>query len=217
MLLEEVRDSILLRWDQANNYALGVMVEKAAIAARATIIQRRYDSTKIFPQTLQQTVKCSDLIRVKQTECCNYDSGKAVVRTNSKVPKPLIVREDSHFTLVNSPEYQNISYIKPEDLDLIRYRRYSSSLPFYTYLNDYAYFFNVPSLKAANFRAVYENPLEVARFGECCDSGDCFDDDGKLVIEESLYEGISALVEQKRPLMLGKIGQEDTPINDEKV
>lgn len=198
MTLGVLRDMIAHEWGNGNDYTLQKRIEYAIIAARATIIQRRYDSTKIFPQSLIARVKTTRLIQVNETECCKGCSGSLALRTKDKVPKPIIVKDDSYFIYVGSTSQRKaFSYVPFTDVEFIKEREFSSREIFYSYMDNYIYIINANSLKDISIRYVPENPLDLLNFGDC-DCDDCPDPDD-YYIEESLVEGIQGLLQQRKP------------------
>ncbi len=195
--LATLRDSKAQEWGDPNNFALRKRIELAIIPARATIIQRRYDQTKVFPQSLIQTVRCKEVIQVDEIECCTGSTGYKTVRTKNKVPRPLIVKDESHFTYIGSSNlFDSFDYVPSSELNGIRHRKFTDRNIFYTYMDNYIYIINAKALKQLAVRAVFENPLAVRDFGECGED-ECFLN-GDLIIEESLVEGINGLLELRR-------------------
>ena len=200
--LSKIRDSKASEWGFTNDYGVRKRIEFAIVPARATIIQRRYDNTKIFPQSLIQTVKCKEVIQVPETECYGGTSGYKAIRTANPVPRPLIVKDDSYFTYVGSTNlFDKFSYVPPSDLLSIRHRKFTDRDIYYTYMDNYIYIINAKSLHNLAIRAVFENPFAVRDFGELASNDTCFLD-GDLVIEESLVEGINGLLELRRPKII---------------
>lgn len=210
MTLGELAASKAEQWGLGDDYVTIVRLSKHIIGARATIIQRRYDQTKRFPSSLIMTVRDIDFCQVEKAECICLIDGKKAVRTVNKVPKPLLVKDDTTFTFVGAGnQEESFSYITPEDVQLAQHRRFSSKKIMYTYMNDYIYIINSPAFKEGAMRYVPENPLELLEFGRC-DSSDCIEDDD-LIIEGSLEDGIDSLLEKKRPQI---IKEHEVEIND---
>lgn len=212
MELAVLRDSIANKWGYGNEYVLQKRIEYSIIAARATIIQRRYDSTKIFPQSLIERVRCVDLIIVDEDECsCGCAGGRQkVIRTANKVPKPLIVKDDSYFMFVGRGT-TSFSYVPFHQIEEIPNRRFSDKLVFYSYSNDYIYIIGAP-IKALDLSYVPENLFHFLKFGQCSDS-DCIRAE-KIHIEDSLIEGIEALLESRKPVTAGDKPDSEVTIDD---
>lgn len=194
------RDSVANKWGDGNNYALQKRIEHSIISARATIIQRRYDSTKIFPTALVERVTCEDLI-IAPDCTCSTDSGIVfkVVRTSRKVPNPLIIKDDSYFVFVGRGT-KSFSFVPFHQIQDVPYRRFSDRQIFYSYFNDYVYIIGANALKEIDLAYVPENLIRFLKFGKCQDSG-CINKD-KIYIEDSLVEGIEALLETRKPIVM---------------
>lgn len=210
MTLSELKASIAVKWGLGEDYPTLRRIELAIIGARGTTIQRRYDQSKRFPQSLVMTVRCTEFIQVEKTECLCLIAGKKTVRTKYKVPKPLLVKDNTEFIFVGSANQEEaFSMILPEDLELTKYRKFSANMPLYTYMNEYIYLPNEPTFKEGAMRYVPENPLELMKFGNC-NQHSCIVD-GDLVIEDSLIDNIESLVEKKRPQI---VDNKEIEIND---
>lgn len=209
MELALLRDSIAHEWGRPNDFALKKRIEKHIISARASIIQRRYDNTKIFPESLLITIKIDELEKDKSSECgcsCKFELFK---RTPYALPKPLIVKDESYFVYVGATGFLNgFGYIPSNDLDGIPRRRFSSNQVFYTIVNDFIYIVGLENSKPINELVVKylpENPLLLKGLGKC--EGSCFKD-GEFYIEESLVEGIVSLLQNRMPKILTETSHE---------
>lgn len=198
MTLNELANSKALEWGMANDFSTVERIKLFAISGRASIIQRRYDQTKIFPQSIIMTLKCKDVIKVEQDECDScFDCGEvALWRSKDKIPLPIIVRDDSYFMFVGIGP-RSFSSIKPEEVQDLQYRKFSGNENFYFYANNYLWF--TKAHKSFTARFVPENPLAILALGEC-DCG-CIVD-GELILEDSLIEGIHSFLKDKMPMIL---------------
>lgn len=200
MTLNELTNSYASQWGKENDYITLRRIEKQIISARATVIQRRYDQTKIFPQSVIMTLRCKEVIKVDKEECDCFCEGVTLWRSKQKIPLPIIVKDDSYFMFVGNPQgIISFSSIKAEEVQDIKYRKFSSNQNFYFYTNNYLYFTN--SLNGFTTRFVPENPLDILKLGEC-DCG-CIED-GEMIIENSLEEPIAIIMANKKPLILGE-------------
>lgn len=203
MTLDQLADSIAIQWGKENDYASIERIKLLIIAARATIIQRRYDQTKIFPQSIIMTLECQHIIKVDAIECGCFSSCGSVWRSEKEIPLPIIVKDDSYFMFVGGIKGVNsFSSIRPEEAQDIKYRRFSSNENFYMYTNNYLYFLN--PLKGFTARFVPENPLDVLKLGTCTIG--CVKE-GELILEDSLIEGIKRLLDRDAPLNLEKTNE----------
>lgn len=201
MKLSELASSVAIEWGLSDNYVTIHRLKLHIIGARATVIQRRYDQSKRFPQSLVMTVRCTDFKQVERTECICILDGKKAVRTVNKVPKPLLVKDSTTFEFVGSANLQeSFTELLPSEIQLAEHRRFSLNVIFYSYFDDYLYILNAPSFKEGGLRYVPENPLELLVFGQC-DEHECIDDDD-LIIEGSLEENILALLSKRKPMIL---------------
>ncbi len=211
MLLSELAASVAEEWGKTGDYITTRRLERHIISARASTIQRRYDQSKRFPQSLVMTVQCPLLIEVEAAECpCLIPEGVAK-RTLSKIPKPILLKDTTIFTFIGSGNFATpFGIVTPEEIQDIKHRRYSNVDIFACYMNEYIYILNQPRIDNIGFRYIPENPLEVNNYF-ICQSSSCIEDDD-LVIEGSLEEGILGILERRRPLILQQNNEID--IND---
>lgn len=196
MTLEQLTQSIALQWGVNDDYASLERIKLRIISARATVIQRRYDQTKIFPQSVIMTLKCQDIIKVSADECDCYSECGFIWRSKNKISKPLIVKDDSYFNFVGDIKgIVSYSNLRPEEVQDIEYRKFSSKQKYYTYNNEYLYF--PQPLAGFTARYVPENPLDLLGVGSC--SGVCIED-GELIIENSMEDAIIRLMDRDRPI-----------------
>lgn len=208
MKLGELRDSIAHKWGDGNNTSLQNRIKLSIVAARATIIQRRYDSTKLYPQSLIQTAKSINLVRVNAEEFPLGDSNFVVKRTWIKVPKPLIVKADSYFVFIGTLSLaRGFSYVPFEDVQFIKERKFSSRDYYYTYNDDYIYTINWKG-SGIRMRYVPENIVNFKNFATNENEDTIEDED--IELEDSLIEGIESLVEERRFKV--ETGKEDSEI-----
>lgn len=206
MTLDQLGESVAIQWGMANDYTTIERIKLHAISARATIIQRRYDQTKIFPQSIIMTLKCQDIIKVPVDECGCFGACGTVFRSENQIPLPIIVKDDSYFMFVGDIKgVRSFSAITPQEVQDIHLRRFSSEEAYYYYTNNYLYF-NKP-LKGFTTRFVPENPLDVLSLGECTIG--CVKD-GELILESSLEEGILGLLNNRRAQIINDGTQEIT-------
>lgn len=198
MTLQQLAESKALQWGKDGDYLTIERLKLHIISARATIIQRRYDATKVFPQSIIMTLRCQDIIRVDADECDCFTTSGYLWRSKNKIPLPIIVKDDSYFMFVGEVKgRKSFSAITPDQVQDIEHRTFSKNEFFYFYSNSYLYF--TKPLAGFTTRFVPENPLEILKLGEC--NTGCIED-GELIIESSLEEGILGLLDSKRPMIL---------------
>jgi hypothetical protein len=208
--LKQEIDSIAFYAGRINDTILKEAIKISYLNNLAMVLRREYDKTKSFRSSAIYTLKCVELSKVNSTDCCSTDLGCKILKTGIKIPRPIIVKDLPDFNYVGGIDLNNerrIDYILPSEIEWFKYRKYSSKLPYYTYMNDYIYVFNTLTLKKIKVRYSPANPIEL--FELDCDAS-CFDTDEDVVIDPDL----AAIV---RPLIYNEIGlaplKENTEIN----
>lgn len=184
------------------------LLKSQVIAYDATIRKQLYDKG-VNLSSLEQTIKCVELVKVNSAGCGLGIENDLVLRTKNKIPKPLILKSNNPFKSVyNSVTSRNritIDYLEPEQLEFIDVRRFTSNNIFHTYENDYIYIVNALEkgydLDTISVRSLWDNPLDVRTFAkneslkDCCKCDDCsneesscFEDDDYII--SNLVEGL---------------------------
>ena len=163
---------------------------------RNIAIKREYEKTNLYAQSLTYTIFCIPVESVEDNPC---GEGVVCVGRTPIIPKPLILKYSEPFISVSntliSGKKRNISYIVPEALEYLQYRRFTGDKPHCTYINDRLYFVNT-TVKEINIRALWDNPIEAKKFNDnigCQQSNDNFLDDD-LIIDDLLAGIITTFI-----------------------
>ena len=158
-------DSLAEKLGQSNNYAFKEMLKLDIISARATLIKREYEKSRFYNESLVQTIKCVPMISVNASECNTITGFGKVIRSKYKIPKPLLVKDNTVFLSITTPLVNNkrrsITIIRPEEVEFIEFRRFTAKDAFATYENENIYLHNVTNLFNISVRGLFENPYSV--------------------------------------------------------
>jgi len=182
---------------------------KSQIISYDAAIRKQQIDKGVNSSSLEQTIKCIELIKVNSASCGLGIENDLVLRTRNTVPKPLLLKSKNPFKSVyNSVISKNritIDYLDTEQLEFIDVRRFTNTNVFYTYENDYIYIINALEkgfdLESISVRSSWDNPLEVRTFaknevleGNCkcndCtnEESTCFQDDDYII--SNVVEGL---------------------------
>jgi len=182
---------------------------KSQIISYDAAIRKQQIDKGVNSSSLEQTIKCIELIKVNSASCGLGIENDLVLRTRNTVPKPLLLKSKNLFKSVyNSVTSKNritIDYLDTEQLEFIDVRRFTNTNVFYTYENDYIYIINALEkgfdLESVSVRSSWDNPLEVRTFaknevleGNCkcndCtnEESTCFQDDDYII--SNVVEGL---------------------------
>jgi len=176
------------------DYPTQVKARELIIAARQQLIRQQYDKTKTFPASALMSV-CIDVEERSSSECCGIDLGCKVIVSKQEIPLPLDVKDEVLFEFVGDVIGMfPFGFIKPSEIPLIKYRKFSSKLPYYSWINRRLVYFNVPGLEKSKLRYVPADPTELAAFSNCDTNKPCFDIDETSIIEGHWVNTISDIV-----------------------
>jgi hypothetical protein len=182
---------------------------KSQIVSYDATIRKQQSEKGVNISSLEQTIKCVELVKVNSASCGLGIDNDLVLRTKNQVPKPLLLKSKNPFKSVyNSVISKNrvtIDYLDTEQLEFIDVRRFTSTNVFYAYENDYIYIINALEkgfdLKSISVRSSWDNPLQVRTFAKneslesnckCDDCSNeesvCFQDDDYII--SNVVEGL---------------------------
>lgn len=199
MKLDELTDIIAFELKNPDDAVLKEIIKNLIITSRAILIRQEFNKTRVFPESAVLTIRCLPIIEVNSTECCNIDLGCKIIRTEDKLPRLIEVKDTVSFTYVGGVVQfgaDEFGYLKPEEVGYIKYRKYSRTRGFYTYLNDYLYIFNKPALEALTVRGPFANLIELANL-RSCDNTPCFNIESTIPIEDHWEDAITKMIMMK--------------------
>jgi hypothetical protein len=174
MLLSDLANFIAKKQGISEDLIAVDLLKHQILAYNAVVIKQQYDKSGLIAESLSQTIRCVNVNKVNSAACGLGVDNDFVLRTSSKVPKPLILKRRvpflSVYNTVTSSKRVSLDYISPNELEYIQDRRFTKNNMFYTYENDYVYIVNALEkgidLNTVSIRAIWDNPLEVKLFAE---------------------------------------------------
>lgn len=214
--IDSVVNTLLLPKGKESDLLFREITTQQVLSLYAVLLRRQIGKTKIYPPSLIQTVKCVSLKKVPSNLCSDLNNG--FVLSTDELPRPLNLDKNQPFISV-STSYRdtkriNISYTAPEQLEFLKYKRFTSNLIHYTYENNKISIINNLDLKDISIRNLWDNPLEVVKFSKeqavtcgCCESiddEDCDDNqesdcykDGTFYIDNTFAGLILSMYDDK--------------------
>lgn len=192
MNLEQLTDIIAIELKDPNNNTLKEVIRNLIISNRSKLIRDEYHKTREFPQGAIISANCIPLVEVPSTECCNIDLGCTILRTSYKIPRPIEVKDTNNFNYVGSINHMSknateFGFIRPEQINRLFTRKFTSKKIFYSWLNDYIYIINNAALEDITIRYVPVDFLEVMEL-RTCTNAPCVDDSDFII--ESHWEDL---------------------------
>jgi hypothetical protein len=212
MNLQTFIDSLAAIAGKPFDYPTQELAKNLAITGRATLLRRQYEQTKTFPNSAVISL-CIDLEERNSTECCGVDLGCKVVVSKLEIPVPIDVKDELTFDFVGDIlGLRAYGFLKPVEIPFVKYRKFSSKLPYYSWINRRLIFINVPAAEKAKIRYVPSNPLDALMLTDCSGKP-CFDLESSVFIEDHWED---ALVKMIIPKLTGIKPQQITVDENEK-
>jgi hypothetical protein len=202
MLLDDYIELLSAIVKKPFNLPVQLIAKDLAITARATYIRNQYKQNKVFPNSALVSF-CVDLEEKSSTECCGIDLGCKVLVT-PEIPLPIDVKEDILFNFVGGIDgMKAYGYLKPDEIPFIKYRKFTSKLPYYTWLNKRIVVLNKPASLKLKVRYVPSDPTKLSTVTDCITGGNCWDE-SSLFIEDHWEDAITKMVIPKLTQILEK-------------
>jgi hypothetical protein len=149
----------------------------------------RQDQTKNWfdMDTIYQDLGILKMVEVDSSECCAFESGCKIFRTEKKIPQ-LLRFSLRHAIKINAINKRTrFELILPERFDFISYVKFSRlNQPVY-FLNGYLY---TSEIYALNVRAALAKPDDAKGF-ICADGKQCFTDDMEYPLPQDIIDLIT--------------------------
>ena len=149
---------------------------------RAKLFRQDQQKGKLNRQLFIQNLGKVPLVEADKNECCDVDA--CIIRTATKVPKPLEANSSLNITFVG--EYGGRAWDKQNHNSTYwaQHRKYTGNEPMWYYQNGYIYIVNPPTkmISYMNVQGVFEEPMVAEKFRTC----DCPDNEASCLDEDSL-------------------------------
>ena len=143
---------------------------------RAMFIRRDYSKNGFNSRHVEQDLGCVEIERVDATKCCKLPSSCSVYRTILPIPKTIRYNFEEAISYVGDiTGVGTIPFINSNTVQWLPYDKYTKGKYKAYMIDEFLYIYNADGLQYVNIRGVFENPEDVARFGDCAGSG-CYDD-----------------------------------------
>lgn len=145
-----------------------------AQGVRTTLLTRQFDKKQLINQWNYQVLQVKLIKASLHGIDCLPSMGLDVLRSSSKIPKPL-TSLDSH--IIQSVTTIDSGTRYPEKkwgtFNYLKGNKFTNNTPFFFIKDEYLYLVNAKNIELVFITAVFENILEVYNFqGLCCDDID---------------------------------------------
>lgn len=175
MSIEDLINVIALPYEKEGDLTFREITKSKILSLYSIFIKREYDKSRIINQSLIQTIKCVKLNKVSSNDC----GDDILILETDSLPKPLVLIKNSPFlnvsTSLKNGNNVNIGFIRQEEIEYIKNRKFTSSFVYYYYDNDKIRILNSNSIETISIRSIFDNPILAKEFSKeqsvCC--GDC--------------------------------------------
>ena len=143
---------------------------------RAMFIRRDYARNGLTTRHVEQDLGCIQLEAVDASKCCDLPISCAVYRTVKAVPKTIRYNFEEAITYVGDVTgFSTIPLVNSNAIKWLPYDKYTKNKRKAYMIDKYLYIYNAEGLEYINIRGVFEDPRDIAVFGDCS-GGACYDD-----------------------------------------
>ena len=170
-----------------------VIITELIISSREQLIRQQYERDKSLPINAIVST-CFPLELKPSMDCCELDLGCQFLRTVDKIPLPIDIKDNTLFNYVGGMTGMvGFTYLKPDEIGKVRYRKFSRNNIFYTWINQRIVLVNTVSLEEIKVRYAPANPLELAEISNCSGKP-CYDLENELFIEGHWEDAITKMI-----------------------
>ena len=158
---------------------------------RAMFIRRDYARNGFVSRHIEQDLGCIRLQKVNASKCCNLPIDCTVYKTIQSIPKTVRFNFEEAITHVGDVTgFGTIPIVNSNTIKFLPYDKYTKGKYKAYMIEDFLYIYNAEGLEYINIRGVFEDPAEVARFGDCGGHG-CYDDTADFPIPMDMLSQIN--------------------------
>jgi hypothetical protein len=149
---------------------------------RAMFIRRDYSRNGFISRHIEQDLGCIQIEKVDASKCCNLPIECSVYRTVQPIPKTVRFNFSEAITHVGDVTgIGTIPIVNSNTVKFLPYDKYTKGRYKAYMIEDFLYIYNADGLENINIRGVFEDPEDVAKFGDCAGGG-CYNTDSEFPI-----------------------------------
>tara|TARA_R110000744_G_scaffold344397_1_gene449761 strand:+ start:21723 stop:22445 length:723 start_codon:yes stop_codon:yes gene_type:complete len=144
---------------------------------RAMFIRRDQARNGFVSRHIEQDLGCVTLIKVDASKCCGLPVESYVYRTENPLPKTIRFNFEEALTYIGDVTgTKTIPIVPSNTIAYLPYDTYTKGRYKSYMIADYLYIYNADGIDTINVRGIFEDPSDVARYGDC-GKGNCYDAD----------------------------------------
>ncbi|SRR6266403_4478693 len=186
--LNQIADTIIDRLNQPFNIMLKERKKFEVKYWRSMMIRQDVAKNGLSYEFLQSFV--TNLTKIDKGDNCVIGIDCIILRTKTKIPKPVRLKDDVPFKYVGEIGGNNsFVYTELEELKYTNSNKYTYNVIRYNYTNGYVYIFNNTKLKYISLQGIFTNPESI----NSCTSGGttlCYNDDMEFPIADDMLQTI---------------------------
>ena len=144
---------------------------------RAMFIRRDYAKNGFSSRHVEQDLGCVSLQPVNASKCCGLPVEDVVYRTTEPLPKTIRYNFEEAITYIGDVTgTKTIPLVPSNTVRFLAYDVHTKGRYKAYMIEDYLYVYNADGIDTINVRGVFEDPSDVANYGDCA-KGLCYDAD----------------------------------------
>lgn len=179
---------------QPFDYPTQVIARDLAVTARASLIRQGMQKTGgTYPASAAISI-CLPLTSISSIECCGVDLG-CEFPTSEKLPIVIEPSSKAPFLWVGSIDgvSQPFGYLKPSEIGLVKNRKFSAKLGYYTFIDQRIIIIGRPGMDKIKSRQIPADPFAFLSI-KTCDDKLCFDIEEFVFFEDYWEDAITKFV-----------------------
>ena len=158
---------------------------------RAMFIRRDYARNGFTSRHIEQDLGCIRLEKVDASKCCSLPVACSVYKTMQPIPKTVRFNFEEAITHVGDVTgLGTIPIVNSNTIKFLPYDTYTKGKYKAYMIEDFLYIYNAEGLEYINIRGVFEDPTDVAKFGDCAGSG-CYNEASDFPIPMDMISQIN--------------------------
>lgn len=162
---------------------------------RVNLIKMDLQKGRSISDNITQILPCVNVIKADNSECCEISTNCNLLRTESKIPRPLELGQKDIFTRISGVDRTGIGFsiISYARASVAGTSKWTRNTPKAFFQNGYIYLMNPPNINKISVNSVFQDPTEAAAFSTC--SGTlCYSDDSEFPISSWMIPALKELV-----------------------
>lgn len=173
------------------------LVENWITQVRAVLISQAVEKRQDIKDVWIQTIGCLELETIDEAECCDIETGCALLRSVRQLPVTVETKDTNLIIGVTGLDNAPITQTNRFKRRYKRYNRYTGANKGWYLKDNYLYVINDSILKYVNVHGIFDDPRELMSFRNCSDEA-CFTPDSSYPVSAKMADSIVNIIIQTK-------------------